>query len=355
MQPAGGDAAMVKSRLIIHAGFAKCGSASIRTALFQNFRKLQKHNVSVFDKNLKLARAAEDLIGTPIWTIEQARKRSEKLGDRIVSEIATISSNKRGHVAILSAENLSNPGMAELFSGVDKQFDVWVVFYLRPQLQWIPSAWKQWGLKEGVSLNDYVSQCIDNYRPSFNAAIENWKSALPAAQIHVRFLIPELQTGGNSAQDFFHLLGVSQHDFNIGGEPRNPSLDVSVLHVLSKNPHLFSDVHDNTLMLALTQALPKKFRSTNIQMLSADQEVRIEECFRDENRWLLETYCSGTDVNQIYRDYFKPGKAQLRYSDMTDGELMYRCLGIILEAIALSDEQRRGRGRPGSRGQDHTA
>ena len=354
MQPVGVDAAMVRSRLIIHAGFAKCGSASIRTALFQNFRKLQKHNVSVFDKNLKLARAAEDLIGTPIWTIEQARTKSEDLRKRIGGEIAAMPSNKRGDVVILSAENLSNPGMAELFAGVDKQFDVSVVFYLRPQLQWIPSAWKQWGLKEGVSLNDYVSRCIDSYWPSFSAAIESWKSALPAAQIHVRFLIPELQTGGNSAQDFFHLLGVSQHDFNIEDEPRNPSLDVSVLHVLSKNPHLFSDAHDNTLMLALTQVLPKKFRSTNIQMLSAEQEARIEQCFRDENRRLLETYCSGADVDRIYRDYFMPGKAQLRYSDMTDGELIYRCLGIILEAIAF-DEQPRGRGGPSSRRQDHTA
>jgi hypothetical protein len=332
----------VKSRLIIHTGFAKCGSASIRTALFQNFRKLQKHNVFVFDKHLTIARTAEDLIGTPIWTIEQAKTKSEKLMGRISDAIATLSSKKRDHVVILSAENLANPGMAELFAGLDMQFEVSVVFYLRPQLQWIPSAWKQWGLKEGVSLSDFVCQCVDSHRPSFNASIESWKSALPAAQIHVRFLIPELQTGGNSAQDFFHLLRVSQANFEIEDEPRNPSLDVSVLHVLSKNPHLFSDVHDNTLMLALTQALPKKFRSTNIQMLSQEQEARIEECFRDENHLLLNAYCGGTDVDRIYRDYFMPGKAGPRYCDMTDTDLIHRCLGIILESIAFSDDQRGG-------------
>jgi hypothetical protein len=44
-------------------------------------------------------------------------------------------------------------------------------------------------------------------------------------------------------------------------------------------------------MLSLTRTLSKKFRSTNIQMLSAEQETRIEECFRDENLWLLNTYC----------------------------------------------------------------
>ena len=92
-------------------------------------------------------------------------------------------------------------------------------------------------------------------------------------------------------------------------------------------------------MLALTRALPKEFRSTNIEMLSPEQEGRIEECFRDENRWLLNTYCSDADVDRIYRMHFMPRKADARYSDMAESELIYRCLGIILESIAFSAGQ----------------
>jgi hypothetical protein len=326
----------VRSRLFIHAGFAKCGSASIRTALFQNFRKLQKDNVFVFDKDLKLARTAADLIGTPIWCLEQARKHSENLTRRLSAEIAPLLKRKRDHLAILSAENLANPGMADLFTGLDSQCDVSVFFYIRPQLQWIPSAWKQWGLKMGTSLSDFVSQCVDTRTPAFRRDIESWKSALPAANTHVRFFFPELLAGGNPAQDFFDLLGLSQKEYAFESEARNPSLDVSILHALSKSPHLFSDVHDNRLMLALTRALPKEFRSTNVEMLSEEQEGRIEECFRDENRWLLNTYCGDADVDRIYRTHFIPRKADVRYSDMTESELIYRCLGIILEAMASS-------------------
>ena len=329
----------MRSRLIIHAGFAKCGSASIRTALFQNFRKLQKDNVFVFDKDLRIARTAADLIGTPIWCFEQARKHSENLTRRLSAEIAPLLKRKGQHLAILSAENLANPGMADLLAGLDSQCDVSVIFYLRPQLQWIPSAWKQWGLKMGASLSDFVAQCVDTRTPAFKQDIESWKSTLPAANIHVRFLIPELLAGSNPAHDFFNLLGLSEKGYEFESEARNPSLDVSVLHVLSKNPHLFSDVHDNSLTLPLTRTLSKKFRSTNIQMLSAEQEARIEECFRDENRWLLNTYCSDADVDRIYRMHFMPSKAETRYSDMTESELIYRCLGIILESIASSGGQ----------------
>ena len=139
----------MSSRLIIHAGFAKCGNASIRLALFQNFWKLQKDNVFVFDKDLRIARIPEDLIGTSIWSLERARKKAENLTQRISDAIASVSRRKTDQLAILSAENLANPGMAELFAGLDSHLEVCVIFYVRPQLQWIPSAWKQWDLKTG--------------------------------------------------------------------------------------------------------------------------------------------------------------------------------------------------------------
>ena len=229
--------------------------------------------------------------------------------------------------------------MAASFAGLDRQLDVSLIFYVRPQLEWIPSAWKQWDLKKGLSLNDFVSHCIQIRRPPFKLGIETWRSVLPAARIHVRFLIPELLIGGNPARDFFELLGVSQDKYDIAKEPRNPSLDFSVLHVLSKNPHLFSGIHDNKLMKGLMRALPERFQSTNIQMLSREEEARIEESFRDENLWLLNTYGNGIDVDRIYRTYFMPQEAEARYSSMTDLDLIYRCLGIILESIAASSDQ----------------
>jgi hypothetical protein len=74
-------------------------------------------------------------------------------------------------------------------------------------------------------------------------------------------------------------------------------------------------------------------------MLLPEEEVRIEESFREENRWLLNTYCSGNEVDRIYRTYFMPQEAEARYSSMTDLDLIYRCLGIILESIAASGDQ----------------
>jgi len=328
----------VTGRIIIHAGFAKCGSSSIQSALFHNFARLKEDGFSLFGKELRIAHTSAEL-GVPLWFLEAAREKGEPLAQRISDEIASVRAPSGNGIGILSAENLSRPDMVPLLAALDQRLDVSLVFYLRPQLEWIPSAWKQWGLKKGMSLGDFVSHCIRIRRPPFKLGIETWRSSLPAAKIHVRFLIRELLIGGNPARDFFELLGLSQERYPIGQEPRNPSLDFSILHVLSKNPHLFSSIHDNTLMKGLVRALPAKFQSANIQMLSREEEARIEESFRDENRWLLSMYCNGIDLDRIYRTYFTPQEAQARYSSMTDLDLIYRCLGIILESIASGGNQ----------------
>jgi hypothetical protein len=328
----------VTGRIIIHAGFAKCGSTSIQAALFHNFAKLEKDGFSLFGKELRIAHAHADL-GVPLWFLEAAREKGDPLAQKLSDEIASIRVPNGNGIGILSAENLSRPDMAPLFASLDSRLEVSLIFYLRPQLEWIPSAWKQWGLKRGLSLSDFVSHCIQIRRPAFKLSIETWKSVLPAANVHVRFLIPELLTGGNPAQDFFHLAGLPPNNYDIAKEPRNPSLDFSVLHVLSKNPHLFSGVHDNKLMKGLMRALPTKFQATNIQMLSPADEARIEESFRDENLWLLNTYCRDIDADHIYRTYFMPREGEARYSSMTDLDLIYRCLVIILESIASSSDQ----------------
>ena len=325
-------------RIIIHAGFAKCGSSSIQAALFHNFARLQEDGFSLFGKELRIAQTSADL-GVPLWFLERAREKNEPLAQRLSDEIASGKVVNGDRVGILSAENLSRPQMAPLFAGLDQSLEVSLVFYVRPQLEWIPSAWKQWDLKKGMSLSDFVSHCIRIRRPPFKLGIETWRKTLPAAKIHVRFLIPELLIGENPARDFFRVAGLPLDKFEIGEEPRNRSLDFSILHVLSKNPHLFSSIHDNKLMKGLMRALPAKFQSTNIQMLSPEEETRIEESFRDENLWLLNTCGSDVDVDRIYRTYFMPRETEARYSSMTDLDMIYRCLGIILESIAVGGDQ----------------
>jgi hypothetical protein len=74
-------------------------------------------------------------------------------------------------------------------------------------------------------------------------------------------------------------------------------------------------------------------------MLSPEQKASIEERFRDENLWLLKTYCDRIGVDHFYRADFTPREGEARYSNMSETDLIYRCLGIILESIAFTGDQ----------------
>ena len=324
-------------RLVIHAGFPNCGGESIERTLLQNFSELRRSGVYLFDKNLRIAQQSAAL-GKPPWNIEDARENAACLTRKLAEQIADNAGHDRQCIAILSAGNLAGPQLAELFTGLDRELEVWLAFYVRPQSEWIISQWMHRDLKKGTSLNQFVDECLDAGRPAFRKDIESWQEALPRARLGVRFLIPELLSGVDPARDFLRLLGLPADEYQIPNDNWDSALDVSILHALSKNPQLFSGPDDNRLTRSLRAVLPKKFQSTNIRLLSAAHEKRIEEFFREENLWLLKTFGTGMDVDQIYRRHFMMQEAELRYSDMQEIDLIYRCLGIILATAAGSSD-----------------
>ena len=337
VQPANPNTA--KHRIVIHAGFGKCGSSSIHRALYQNIARLRENRIHLFDKNLEIA-ADDKPGGLADVFLKASKKRGDQLTERLAGGIESVAGQNGPAMAVLSSVTLSSKGMPQLFAGLDQRCDVSVVFYARPQWQWIPSAWQQWVLKRGRSLDEFVSQCLQIGRPAFRIHVEEWQSAMPAAKFRVRFLISELLKGRDPARDFFHLLGLPEDTYRFEEEARNTSLDFALLHVLSKNPHLFTGIHDNRVRQGLRQALAKRFQTANIRMLSSEQEAKIEEFFHEENLWLLKHYGEEIDVDEIYGRHFLAPKAGVRYSDVTEMDVIYRCLGIMLEAVAVRRQER---------------
>ena len=337
-----------KRRLIVHAGFGKCVSSSIQRALFQNIARLRKEQVYMFNKNLEMAQD-QGPHGVAHRFLSAAEEKGHPLAGKVARVVGSMTADNSEGTCVLSAESLVMPGMSRLFVGLDKECDVTLVYYVRPQWQWIPSAWQQWFLKQGTTIDLFVDECLKLPRPAFRDRIQEWQKALPSAKVRIRFLISELLQGTSPARDFLHLLGVSGDGYEVEDEPRNTSLDYAIVHVLSKNPQLFSDIHDNRLRRGLRVKLAKRFQSANIRMLSSEQEARIEEFFRDENLWLLKNYGGDIDVDEIYRRYFIPPPATTRYADLSEFDLIYRCLGILLETIAMHRKARPGQnaaGRP---------
>jgi hypothetical protein len=187
-------------RFFIHTGFKKCGSSAIQHALAAKQRELIDRSIFLFGKDLSLNFSPP--ADVPFWTaanslVDPATRSA--VPARLREELARLSARAPNGTAVLSAEVLGAPGPVPLFGGLDTMADTTIVFYVRPQFEWIPSAWKQWEMKSGVALDAYVRDCLARNTPQFLRTIETWRATLPRAKIVVRVLAQAVAEHGNPA------------------------------------------------------------------------------------------------------------------------------------------------------------
>lgn len=277
-------------KLFVHGGFPKAASSTIQGAIGLNRRALFDNNVVFLGRNL--VPSHENIHpGMPLWEFERAVQGTlgYSLKDRIRGIMHGFSEDQS---VIVSAENLSLKNKPVLFAGLDEEFPITLIFYIRHQAATIPSAWRQWGLKNGAPLQNFIDQFLksDHYR--IGPRLDLWASTLPKARIVVRPLVAELLTDGDPVADFFNIIGFDTDNLTAKVPPANASIDYGLLQFLyDHSDKLFDGRHDTRLDRALARALPDKYKRTNIQMLSDETIRQVVDVFRADNEYVLITYC----------------------------------------------------------------
>jgi hypothetical protein len=283
----------------------------------------------MFGENMALGRSGRHP-GFPLWFLEDANK-NWPAGKTLFDSITSVARNVgAGGTLILSSENLSQLGMPRLFAGIDSVLDTHVVFYMRPQTDWIPSAWKQWASKTGVPIGVFIDNCLKHGHPANASIVDGWRNALPRAKITIRPFFRDVMKQGNPAIDFFELIGFGNYKTDRLQDQANPSIDYSLMHVLMLNAKSnFDDIHDNRLSDALAAILPERYKRANIAMLSKEAAERIERHYRDENLHVLKTYCGLSE--DFYNSHYSVKAHSESYMEKPDAEMVQRAFDILAE------------------------
>lgn len=223
--------------------------------------------------------------------------------------------------AIISAENLCNPRKELLFSCARDFFRVHVIYYIRAQGDWISSAWKQWGLKEGHSLSDYFEQCLEKNMPGYQGTIDRWEPLVD--EISVRS-INHLGSGGVYL-DFAQTLGLE--NLHVPDSHVNSSYDYSLLETLRHNSYLFRTRHDNKLYKSLDRLVEQRDIFSPTTTLSVEFRNEVESFFLNENEILAERCGVGQLKAFSSATSYPPALT-------TDIEILYRALGQMINMIA---------------------
>ena len=280
---------MTFKRLYLHVGFGKCGSSSIQAFLSNNpdflcvngdtlvYAALMQNQLIYGHELVKQAKLSPYHYknSVSLATLKPAPKDyfASAVGDQLLTLLAD-------KAVVLSQEDWHQE--ADYWQEVDifrqNSIDVTAIFYLRPPVTWINSAWWQWGAWSGLDFEDWLLQTIDNI--VYVNSIRKFSKIDWINKIEVRLLGKDLLT------DFAHLLNIDLSNTQGLQTVINRSLPNGILRLYQTHPHLRPNPHASSIDFMLENFL--QLDGTTDWVLTPDHITRIIKKSRNSNLALLD-------------------------------------------------------------------
>lgn len=161
-----------------------------------------------------------------------------------------------------------------------------VVLYVRPQIEWLNSAWWQWGAWSEVPMQQWAIK----RRMLWHRLVEEWRNTPGVRKVTVRVLPRDI------VADFSNVIGAVPFG---DGALANASLPGSVLRVFQRHRHLRPDEHSSTIEFVLSRHLSLPKRKTPWVLPQKLVSTIISRC-EESNRILLD-YLEG-DQKSLMQD-----------------------------------------------------
>lgn len=318
----------MKPKLFVHIGHSKVASTSIQDFLSANIEALRASGYLVADLEFRFPQQG-NIAANPVGALEDLHARGTEGAAEIDRRLRALHGELTGKgsrfdKAVISAENLCNPGFNEMFAPALGLFDVCVIYYIRRQDDWLVSAWKQWGVKAGQSLDEFCLEGTKTRYPAFTVCIHRWEPF--AENVHVRPLHKAALHAGSITKDFAQAIGLVNEKLKHPGVS-NASFDASVLDVLWKNPFLFQHRDDDRIFHFLEAFLSKEIEPLRYQ-LSPEAQRKLLDYFEEENLELHARYFPDVSYEAVF------GNTKATASRMPgEQKLLVRFLGLQLRGI----------------------
>lgn len=333
-------------KVILHAGMPKCGSSAIQTLLSSKPRfKMKDSNEENFlycainskgeflygeklvsEASLDSANYKASAAAKVIGRLEDSKKEA------VVKKIEELS--EQYDVLILSREEWGmNPEQVKkAFSFLDKGWiSVEVLFFIRPQVEWINSAWWQWGAwGKNNKFEDWLNIILEKL--SWKKFYEGFRSIPWVEKVNMKVM------GDDVVKDFCDITGLEY----VKAEKRNKSLPGSILRVFQHYPQLRPSSHASAIdfVLANRMELPKE---PTPWVISSENIIKILDSYKEENDYLfkvLDPECQKLmEENSSW--YYLSAFSDMSYEnpenvDLTEGQLEF-LLASALESIFKMD------------------
>ncbi|WP_374765237.1 hypothetical protein [Yunchengibacter salinarum] len=282
-------------RITVHIGHAKVGSSAIQQFLQDNGAALGGRGFAVLNSALRFC--AGDVADVPV----SAFHALYEAGDTGAALTRAVAAAPADHHLLVSAENLSNAGRERPFRDLPESVRLRVVFYVRRRDDFLISAWKQWGLKQGQQLPAYVALRLKTGDGlGYRRAIERWQALPNVDEVLVRPLHRSALEGGDLIQDYASVLGLTDLESMTHPGRVNVSFDYELLCGLARLPDLFDGLHDNRLFQQLEASGLGRAAPGARDPLGRALRRRIQARYEAEARWLHAHWFPHLDFDALF-------------------------------------------------------
>jgi len=332
---------MTKPELILHIGHSKCGSTTIQRTLLANQGLLRDQNVFLFGRDLACSRD-DHVKGMPNALLDNG-DHWDHAADQVIAAAGAANTGDR---FILSAEILGQPRMAGFARRLLNSFEIRIIHYIRPQTDWCYSAWKQWQVKRGLGLQEWVDRCTRGPLPTFWEAYEGYRDAgFDTDRYDMRILNRDFLSGGDLLTDFCHMTEIDADSFKHPAGQSNPNVDHALLEVFRASDYLFRDSRDNRAFEWVLRNLPEDVVRRRGGLTDAQQK-QIMDAHQASNQAICDRFFSDradafwalfSAKNSGRTPDLSPEQARIR---QLEGELedLRRVVGYLFAAQISKDD-----------------
>lgn len=265
--------------LLLHIGGPKCGSSALQRYFFHGRRRLARQGIHYIDQAFGID--PDRAVSHNQMMVRLARAAASGL---LQSRFTALAERGPGQTYLLSSEVLTTEARhaAAALRGMDRLFAVRIVQYVRPQVEFLKSAWQQWGL--GLSFGAWVDQALAEERANWARSQGFWREALPEAQMITRLYARDRMPGGDVVADFCSALGWGRIETPHGGLA-NPSYDDATAFALQE-----IERREGLAPLTLVRHCKREgilfpTRSENL-VFPPDLQARVTAHYAADNAWL---------------------------------------------------------------------
>ena len=188
---------------------------------------------------------------------------------------------------LLSAECFSEWFWHKPFIELSEKVDIHLLYYVRRQDEILLSAWRQWGLKRGMSLDAFINHRVEEKHPDYLSILWPWLNKISVKSFHINFIDKTFLGRKSLLEDAAEWLGVNFADMQ-AVENQNISIDARLLEFMSKRPQYFSSIHDDRILRLLSSAADTS-QPQRLSLTDAQFSI-IEKTFEGSNQALLEKF-----------------------------------------------------------------